>query len=331
MKPITTALTAALLSISSLTLASADVSACSVPPPYNNSGLQLMPTGDVAQGAQLSVSTIGWGSPTAELLDSDGQVVPFEPGQSRCQEFATQHYDTGQRCVLEPSRPLAPGQYRWRLSETRRQQMNDPDADLTFTVLPEFPPASSPPAPTIEWRVVSYTDRQDPPFNPFPFDSCAGISDDSSRAWLKIQARVDDPDARGHFVFTLEREGDDPLTGATFTSSPPNATWLLDRYYYPSEFFTCVSATFVDVYGRSSEPTRSCRPDGCEVRDKNDRGEIDWADVQGCGDWSPGWAERNPPGCGCAQAPGAPASTPLALALLALGLLGMIHRANEHH
>ena len=292
--------------------------ACEVSPPYETSEFGLAPSGHVAQGALLSVDDIGGRSYDLELLDAQGNPVDLSATlETRvCEEGATRLHDSGQRCVYTPTPPLPPGTYTLR---TR-----GPHA-TTFTVNDALRHTDPVPAPTVSWQVVNYTGPKDPPFNPDPFDLCGGISADPALAWHNIDARVDDPDAQGHFAFTLEDASGRRLEGASFTSRPAQATWLRDLEQ-PEDFIECVAVTFVDVYGRASEPTRQCVPNGCEVRDKNDRRDIDWADVNGCSDWSPGYAERNAPGCACAQAPGAPSGSPVALVLGLLGLVGLRRR-----
>jgi MYXO-CTERM domain-containing protein len=279
----------------------------------------------VHQGAELSFEHIGFDNGTGplELTNADGEAIALSETHDRADvEAMTTRYEHqfSQRVSFAPAQPLPPGDYTFSVGDGASYS----GRYTTFTVL-EGPPTTAPPAPTLDWRKVAYTGQADPPFQLGPPDSCSGISSDPTTAFHKLDARAD-TELQGRFVFRLERAGDDALERTSFTSTSAQTSWTREIYGWSDEFVECVEVTFVDVYGRESEPTRQCVPDGCEVRDKNDRRGIDWADVDGCSDWSPGWVERNPPGCGCAQSPGAPAAPPLALALGALGLFASRRR-----
>jgi MYXO-CTERM domain-containing protein len=321
--------------LAAVTLTHTDASACDIADPVYPLELELHPRGVFAQSVLPSFEYKGGiGDVRAELVDASGAVVATR--LSDCAEMTLVKLEYGERCSLEPAEPLAPGDYTLRLNDASRARVGDSHT-TSFTVTDDLPPTEDLPAPELTWKVVGYTDLPDAPFElSSPWSCGPGYQPGdpiTARAWVHLDAQMPENTPPGRFEFSIETDTVifNPVEGTTYTTygPAPRATWTVDRFY--PEFQPCVEATFVDVYGRRSETTELCRPDGCEVRDKNDRRAIEWDAVDGCSDWSPGYIERNAPGCACAQAPGRPARAPLTLALVVLGLLGARRRGHLAH
>ncbi len=320
-------------SVTPMVIAPVDAEACSVALPTYPLDLELHPRGEVAPTVRVSIERRGgdpswWRGPLMQLVDSSGVEIPLV--DLDCKPTTITSLQAGERCSARPADPLPPGDYLLGVDDEWRNNVRDIETyDTTFTVLDEQTPDAPLLTPTLAWKIVAFTDLADEPFElRDPFGCGPGVDPADpvrTRAWLRLDAAMEPGTPPGHFDFVIERDGLPDVQGSSFTSESdaPEATWVSDRFY--NEFQPCVSVRFVDIYGRSSEPTTLCQPEACEVRDKNDRREIDWAEVEGCSDWSPGYVERNSPGGGCAQAPGAPAGSPAALASL-LGLLGAWRR-----
>lgn len=156
-----------------------------------------------------------------------------------------------------------------------------------------------------------------------PVSNSCEVGADTALVRYKVEASAD---TAGYITVTGEdADGNERYSFDTLTQMAPDHSFILADYE-GDPLTQCLSVTLTDLYGNTSAATRSCKPDGCVARHKNDRDPIDWADATSCDDWSPGFAERNAPACACAQSPGSPAGSPAALAVLALGLLGVRRR-----
>jgi MYXO-CTERM domain-containing protein len=294
-------------------------------PDYQAPEARLYPTSEASQSARLHVeSRMTSGRLRYTLHDAAGERVIAQEVESIY--LSDPSFEGGNLTILEPAAPLAPGTYTYRLSEDDRElvsQIDDPNASVplehTFTITDGLPPEGAPASPEITWRVVTHDGPQDPELGQEPAFPCGP---NTGGYLMTVDYDVTVPDTTTPGYITIALEGYDSPYANTLTStiaSPPRAT--VTTNHSEADFVQCVTATFTDIYGRSSQPTRSCQPDQCVARHRNDRGPVDWADVPGCEDWSPGFAQRNAPaGCACAQAPGAPSGSP---ALLGLGLLGL--------
>ena len=280
-------------------------------------------------GASLVIESRGHGCDVGALLtDSTGRSIPITRDDASTFEMTIKNEFWSAREVFTPETPLEPGDYvlepRLGYRDTQRIQ---PKA--RFTVLPELPPETTPPMPTLNWNAYAARSQGERTLGPtwgYPgHDLCEGsprvVALGPDPVWLDLSADVESSDAQGHLM--LEFVGADGEVFGRLASpvgSPPEVG--IDRGFAPLlPFVQCVTVTFVDMYGRPSEPTTSCAPDKCSAATSWGRVDVDWDDVSGCDDWSPGYAERNASGCGCAQLPNTQTPAPLALLALALGAL----------
>jgi MYXO-CTERM domain-containing protein len=311
-----------------LPLLAADALACS--PEYAPPGLRFVTTGEVAQSAQLVVEYTGDGGQEYPLVleDASGAQITVT-AQSSTGFINDDVYGYGRRVVYAPDTPLAPGAYTFKVDGEVPEWLDEREfeTEAAIVVTADLPPEGAPSAPSLSWRALMHDGPEDPDLSLGPNDdvyACGwGSSRDTSTATIWFDADVPPQDTPGYIDLTLEDASGQAIeTLSSPASGSPKFERSISRYE-DSPFVQCVSATFTDIYGRTSEPARSCQPDQCVARNKNDRDPVDWADVTGCQDWSPGYAERNAPGCACAQAPGAPSGSPAALALGLLGLVGL--------
>ncbi len=259
---------------------------------------------------------------TYTLEDASGQDVPIEEVERIFVDISA--YQGGITTIFEPEQPLAPGAYTLRLSEASQDyitQRGDPATDVpleqTFTVTDTLPPEGGAAEPTISWRAISYTGPQDPELFEQHANPCIP---ETNQEFMKLEFDVAAPgsDVPGYFTVAFGDEAFDSSLTSTLVSPTGVTLYAIKR---DADFVQCVTVTFTDIYGRSAGPVRSCLPDQCVAKHKNDRDPVDWDDVIGCQDWSPGYTERNAPACACAQVPSTP---PVAPAALALGLLGLV-------
>ena len=296
-------------------LAPLDAAACSIFLPPTQ---RLSPSGEVAQGVNLFVERGGGYSMAAFILSNEAGDT-FEHSFIEDGYIRDERGFNGVRFRIETDAPLPPGTYtlteegdplsEWGIEEDLY------DVATTFTVTADLAPEGAPTAPTLSWAAVAYDGPEDPGLFP-PNDSCAPGPDTTLTSYrVEVAATtqgyvtIKGEDASGNELYTVD---------TVITPSPDHTVGLAD--YEGDALTQCITATVTDLYGNTSEPTRSCQPNGCQARNKNDRDPIDWADVTGCEDWSPGYAERNAPACACAQVPSSPSGSPVALAL---GLLGL--------
>jgi MYXO-CTERM domain-containing protein len=303
-------------------LAPADADACSIFVPPTQ---RLSPSGEVAQGAGVFVERGGGYEPSVYVLtNQDGEV--FEHAFIEEGRVHDERGYGGARFRLEPDVALPPGTYTLTEDGDPRNDWGvEPelyDTTTTFTITADLPPEGAPVAPSLSWAAVAYDGPEDPDLFP-PNDSCSPTADGKLASYrIEVAATtqgyitIRGEDASGNELYTLD---------TVIEAAPEHTVILAD--YEDTPLTQCVTATVTDLYGNTSEPTRSCQPDGCTARHRNDRDPIDWADVAGCSDWSPGYADRNAPACACAQVPSSPSGSPAALALGLLGLFALRRRS----
>ena len=312
--------------LTALPLLTADALACSLP--YEDPALTFITRGEVAQSAQIVVEFTGDGGDQPIVIeDASGAQLPLTQVGTPAY-FVMDSWLNGRRVVYEPDAALAPGVYTLKVDGDVPDWVDpsDYETEVELTVTSDLPPEGTPTAPTLSWRALMHDGPEDPELGVTQYDSCGWSDTDSSTATIWFDAQVPAQGAPGYIEVVFEDASG--AEAGRFSSAATDGPRIetSSKRYEDSAFVQCVTATFTDIYGRTSEPTRSCKPDQCVARHRNDRDPVDWADVTGCEDWSPGYAERNAPGCACAQAPGAPSGSPVALALGLMGLVALRRR-----
>jgi MYXO-CTERM domain-containing protein len=257
----------------------------------------------------------------AVLRDAQGDEVLIDSPREQTY-YASNDGELALRYWYEFDTPLSAGEYTLDVY-SRDEDDSSIQASATFTVTDGEPPDVLPQPPTLSWRAVLFDGPEDAQATRYYEAPCGEDEYDSRVARYLFEASADSQGLPGFITLTLDAGAVAFEPMSDYASVDP--TLRIERDFLDgAPHIQCVEATFTDIYGRTSEPTRSCIPDGCEARNRNDRAGVNWANVDGCSDWSPGYAERNAPGC--AQAQGAPASAPWALALGLLGLVALRRR-----
>ncbi len=309
------------------TLHTVDALACTpLPPPPGR--VDVVTRGTLAQSADLLVDySDGRGNGELVLTDADGVELPITP--TRSETFSAFGADglIDSRIWYAPETPLATGDYTLEYVE------EDPIAwpgvqgrtRSTFTLTEDLPDDATPAPPTLTRTAVLFDGPEDTPL--FEEEGPCGIANtpNTTTAIYQLNAVAAPGTAPGFITLTPE-SSTRPVAAMSGPGGRPAALRTRREFGDEPLHIQCISATFTDVYGRTSEPARSCQPDTCAARHRNDSRAIDGTVLQGCSDWSPGYVERNAPGCACAQAPGAPSGSPVALAVALLGLVGLRRR-----
>jgi MYXO-CTERM domain-containing protein len=280
---------------------------------------------DVAQSAMLVVDS-NYGADPAEdtqlvLKNSEGDELPMTRLRRESYVAPTDGaLDT--RTWYEPVAPLPPGDYTL---EHTPEPGRDDTVSSPFRVNDDLPPTAPPAPPKLQWRAVLFDGPEQPPLIETREFVCGGPFYDDRVARHLFESTSNEPGVQGFITLTLETT-DGPLEALSDYGGFDPTLRIERDFVLSAPHIQCVEATFTDIYGNTSEPTRSCEPDGCEARNRNDRSGRLLEDLDECSDWSPGYVERNAPGCACAQVPSTPSGSPAALALGLLGLVALRRR-----